>query len=77
MVVFPNAKINLGLHITKKRPDGFHNIESVFIPVPINDALEITKNNNHKSTFSNTGIKIPYDGKPNLVERAFSIVQSK
>ena len=43
-LAFENAKINLGLHITEKRADGYHNIESVFIPVPINDALEITKN---------------------------------
>ena len=77
MVIFPNAKINLGLHIIEKRPDGYHNIESVFIPVPINDALEITKNKNEKTTFSSTGIKIPSDGKPNLIERAFSILQSK
>ncbi|MBK21754.1 MAG: 4-(cytidine 5'-diphospho)-2-C-methyl-D-erythritol kinase [Flavobacteriales bacterium] len=77
MVIFPNAKINLGLHITEKRPDGYHNIESVFIPVPINDALEITKNQTNKTNFSSTGIKIPADGKPNLVERAFSILQSK
>lgn len=77
MVTFPNAKINLGLHITEKRADGYHNIESVFVPVPINDALEITKNKTNKTNFSSAGIKIPSDGKPNLVERAFSIVQSK
>lgn len=41
MICFPNAKINLGLTITEKRTDGFHNIESVFYPVGWNDALEI------------------------------------
>lgn len=41
MVVFPNAKINIGLHITEKRSDGYHNIETVFYPVKIYDALEI------------------------------------
>lgn len=40
MVVFPHAKINLGLHITERRPDGYHNIETVFCPVGIYDALE-------------------------------------
>lgn len=40
MLVFPNAKINLGLHITGRRPDGFHDIETVFFPLPLNDALE-------------------------------------
>ena len=74
MVVFPNAKINLGLHIVKKRDDGYHNIESVLIPVPINDALEITVNKKRKTEFSTTGIKIPSDGKINLVERAFILL---
>ena len=35
MITFPNAKINLGLNITAKRPDGYHNLETVFYPVPI------------------------------------------
>ena len=39
MITFPNAKINLGLNITEKRPDGYHNLETVFYPVPIEDAL--------------------------------------
>ena len=77
MVFFPNAKINLGLHITSKRGDGYHNIESVFMPIPINDALEITINNSQKTIFSSTGIDIPSDGKPNLVERAWNILNSE
>ncbi len=40
MIVFPNAKINLGLHITGKRPDGYHSIETVLLPVRLCDALE-------------------------------------
>ena len=43
MLTFPNAKINLGLNITEKRPDGYHNLETVFYPIPIEDALEITE----------------------------------
>lgn len=46
MITFPNAKINLGLNITEKRPDGYHNLETVFYPVPIEDALEIHVQNN-------------------------------
>lgn len=42
MLTFPNAKINLGLNITEKRPDGYHNLETVFYPVLVEDALEIT-----------------------------------
>lgn len=41
MLTFPNAKINLGLNIAEKRPDGYHNLETVFYPVPVEDALEI------------------------------------
>ena len=40
MITFPNAKINLGLHITSRRPDGYHNLETVFYPVPLDEALE-------------------------------------
>ena len=77
MVVFPNAKINLGLHITEKREDGYHNIESIFVPIPINDVLEITQNNSNKTIFTSTGIAIPSDGKPNLVERAWMILKGE
>ena len=35
MITFPNAKINLGLNITEKRPDGYHNLETVFYPIPL------------------------------------------
>lgn len=41
MINFPDCKINLGLNITGKRPDGYHNLESFFLPVPLYDALEI------------------------------------
>ncbi|WP_240348290.1 4-(cytidine 5'-diphospho)-2-C-methyl-D-erythritol kinase [Longitalea arenae] len=41
MVVFPNCKINLGLHVTRKREDGYHDLETIFYPLPLRDALEI------------------------------------
>lgn len=40
MILFPNCKINLGLHITRKRADGYHDLETVFYPLPLRDALE-------------------------------------
>ena len=43
MITFPNAKINLGLNIVGRRPDGYHNIETVFYPIPLCDALEIKR----------------------------------
>ena len=42
MITFPNAKINLGLDIVERRPDGYHNLETVFYPIPLCDILEIT-----------------------------------
>lgn len=41
MILFPTAKINLGLNIVEKRSDGYHNIETIFYPIPLCDALEI------------------------------------
>ena len=41
MIVFPNAKINIGLFVTEKREDGFHNLETVFYPIGLSDILEI------------------------------------
>ena len=41
MITFPNAKINLGLNIVARRPDGYHDIETVFYPIDLHDVLEI------------------------------------
>jgi len=56
MIVFPNAKINIGLNIIEKRSDGFHNIETVFYPIGLSDILEINISN--KIAFENTGLTI-------------------
>jgi 4-diphosphocytidyl-2-C-methyl-D-erythritol kinase len=49
MILFPNCKINLGLHITRKRPDGYHDLETVFYPLPLRDAVEIVNNQEFRS----------------------------
>ena len=41
MIVFPNCKINLGLRILRKRQDGYHDLETIFFPIPVTDILEI------------------------------------
>ena len=41
MITYPNAKINLGLYVTERRSDGYHNLETVFYPIPLCDTLEI------------------------------------
>lgn len=73
MISFPNAKINLGLHITEKRPDGFHNLETVFFPVGWCDALEFVKAD--KFQFSTSGISITGDPESNLVVKAYRLLQ--
>lgn len=73
MISFPNAKINLGLNIVKKRPDGFHNLESCFYPIGWNDILEILPAN--ALQFRSTGISIPDDGHDNLCLQAYHLLR--
>jgi 4-diphosphocytidyl-2-C-methyl-D-erythritol kinase len=76
MISFPNAKINLGLNVTAKRPDGYHNIETVFYPVNLCDVLEIVPSQEGKTVFITSGI--PVDGNPenNLVMKAFNLLKN-
>ncbi|MBN2486031.1 MAG: 4-(cytidine 5'-diphospho)-2-C-methyl-D-erythritol kinase [Bacteroidales bacterium] len=76
MVLFPNAKINLGLHITDKRPDGFHNIETCFFPIGISDVLEFVVSDSDKAiTYS--GIAIPGNPLENLCIKAWKLLNEK
>lgn len=72
MLVFPNAKINLGLNIVEKRPDGFHNIESCFYPVGWSDALEITEA--EVFSFQSDGIDVPGIAEDNLCVKAYDML---
>lgn len=72
MLVFPNAKINIGLNIVEKRSDGFHNIESCFYPVGWSDALEIMPAG--KLSFHSDGIAIPGNASDNLCLKAYQIL---
>ncbi len=77
MICFPNAKINLGLHVTEKRADGFHNIETIFYPIGWNDALEIIELKNSSSDFSIqlSGIPIHGDIEDNLLYKAYYLIK--
>lgn len=78
MICFPNAKINLGLNIVSKREDGYHNLETIFYPVPIKDALEIIVREEQKAdTFIEAGIKVDADPKNNLVMKALKQMRTK
>lgn len=73
MICFPNAKINIGLNITDKRKDGFHNLESVFYPIQWRDALEAIPAS--QITFETSGMKIPGNPKNNLIIKAFDLIK--
>lgn len=75
MVVFPNAKINLGLNIIAKRSDGYHDIESCFYPIGWTDVLEIVESNVLK--FISSGIEIPGMESENLCMKAYQTLQKK
>ena len=75
MIVFPNSKINLGLHITRKRGDGFHELETLFYPLALKDALEIIPAADGQTTFTTSGIAIPSNGTPNLCEKAWKLLE--
>ncbi|QJD98459.1 4-(cytidine 5'-diphospho)-2-C-methyl-D-erythritol kinase [Mucilaginibacter robiniae] len=73
MITFPNAKINLGLNITERREDGYHNLETVFYPVQIKDALEIVESK--MLSFQSSGIAIPGNPESNLCLKAYHLLK--
>ncbi len=75
MLRFPNAKINLGLHITRKREDGFHDLETIFYPVPhLRDALELVPAAFDKGVFHASGLPVGGGKETNLVCRAYRLM---
>lgn len=79
MITFPNAKINLGLNIVEKRPDGYHNLETVFYPVPIEDALEVNILNESTQKFRlhQAGLEIAGEAENNLVVKAYKLLDER
>lgn len=82
MITFPICKINLGLNIVSKRPDGYHNLQTVFYPVPLTDAIEI--NVMHDNFPSDTdcdlkisNLKIEGNEQDNLVVKAYKLLKQK
>lgn len=73
MISFPNAKINLGLHITKKRNDGYHDIETCMVPIPLCDALEMIVDKT--PSWNVTGLVVPGDPKDNLILKAEKLLK--
>lgn len=79
MITFPNIKINLGLSITEKRPDGYHNLETIFYPVALEDALEIRTNPEaqQKFTLHQHGMEIAGNPENNLVVKAYLLLDKE
>lgn len=77
MIYFPNTKINIGLFVTEKRTDGFHNLETVFYPIGLSDLLEVKKveeDQGGKCYFENTGIAVDCPAEKNLVLKAYHLL---
>ena len=77
MITFPNAKINLGLNIVEKRPDGYHNLETLFYPIALQDILEITpRKGDSAEKYTLTMYDAPFDGNidDNLVIKAYNVL---
>jgi 4-diphosphocytidyl-2-C-methyl-D-erythritol kinase len=77
MIVFPNCKINLGLHILQKRADGFHDLETIFYPVALQDALEIVQNPSASPTiqFNTSGLRIDSLPSENICFKAYQLLK--
>ena len=73
----PNAKINLGLNIVEKRPDGYHNLETIFYPINLQDALEVTRRENNDKEYTLHISGSPLEGEPedNLVVQAYKLLK--
>lgn len=82
MITFPLAKINLGLNVVERRPDGYHNLQTVFMPVPLTDALEVYEMD---AAFPSevdcdlkvTNIAVEGDEQRNLVVRAYNMLKAE
>ena len=73
MILFPNAKINIGLNIVERRADGYHNIESVMYPVKWCDILEIVPAQGNETTLTTTGRSVNCPPEKNLVMKAYNL----
>ena len=75
MLCFPNCKINLGLYVTRKRADGYHDLETVFYPVAIHDVLEVVPGS--ETTLSVTGDHVAGKTADNLVYKAYELLRNR
>ncbi|WP_395625381.1 4-(cytidine 5'-diphospho)-2-C-methyl-D-erythritol kinase [Daejeonella sp.] len=72
MIMFPNAKINIGLNVLSKREDGYHDLETIFYPIGLKDALEVVESEH--LMFTSSGLDIPGDPMNNLCLKAYHLL---
>lgn len=77
MICYPHCKINLGLNIQNRREDGFHNLETIFYPIPLCDILEVVPSEKSEFEMSFSGLKVDGNLEDNLVYKAYLLVQQK
>lgn len=78
MKLYPNAKLNLGLNIVEKRPDGYHNLETVFYPIPLYDILEVEpQQSDEPYSFLMDGNKLDCSADNNLVVKALNLLKTE
>lgn len=77
MIVFPNCKINLGLTVIRKRNDGYHDLETVFYPVPLTEVLEVIPVSAEEGvTLFTTGLPVGGDPDNNLCVKAYRLLKN-
>jgi 4-diphosphocytidyl-2-C-methyl-D-erythritol kinase len=77
MIFFPNAKINIGLNVVRKRADGYHDLETLFFPIGIKDALEFVENNSDHVNLSTSGIVVDLPAEQNIVVKAYRLLANQ
>lgn len=76
MLTFPNAKINIGLFVTNKRNDGYHDLETIFYPVALKDALEFIATDKQETAIELSGLPVAGDAEKNLVWKALQLLKN-
>ena len=82
MILYPNCKINLGLRVIRKREDGYHDLETVFVPIyGLHDELEVVKSPNSQEespiTFTQEGIAVDCPAEDNLIVKCYHLFKAK
>lgn len=79
MIAFPPAKINLGLRVVRKRDDGFHDLQTIFLAIPLCDILELVPNTDNPSAsmplFSSSGLTVDGPPEQNICLRAYQLLK--